>query len=166
MSTRTEYRTCPFCEATCGLEVSLDGDSVTRVKGDEDDVLSHGFICPKATGLKALPEDPDRIRTPLVRDAGGTLRPASWDEALAAIDAGLSPVLGDDRNAVAAYLGNPNAHNLDAMVYGRVLLKALGPRTSTRPRPSTRCPNRSRPASCSGRSSACPCRTWTAASTC
>jgi anaerobic selenocysteine-containing dehydrogenase len=126
VSTRTEYRTCPFCEATCGLEVTLDGDSVTRVTGDEDDVLSHGFICPKATGLKALPEDPDRIRTPLVRDAGGTLRPASWDEALAAIDAGLSPILGDDRNAVAAYLGNPNAHNLDAMVYGRVLLKALG----------------------------------------
>ena len=28
----------------------------------------------------------------------------------------------------AAYLGNPNAHNLDALLYGRVLLKALGTR--------------------------------------
>jgi anaerobic selenocysteine-containing dehydrogenase len=126
VSLRTEYRTCPFCEATCGLELTLDGDTVTRVKGDDDDVLSHGFICPKATGIKALPEDPDRIRTPLVRDANGDLQPASWDEALAAIDAGLAPILAEDRNAVAAYLGNPNAHNLDAMVYSRVLLKALG----------------------------------------
>ena len=83
VSVRTEYRTCPFCEATCGLEVTLDGDAVTRIRGDEEDVLSHGFICPKATGLRALPEDPDRLRTPLVRDADGTLAPASWDEALA-----------------------------------------------------------------------------------
>ena len=84
MSVRTEYRTCPFCEATCGLEVTLDGDAVTRIRCDEDDVLSHGFLCPKATGLRALPEDPDRLRTPLVRDAAGKLQPASWDEALAA----------------------------------------------------------------------------------
>jgi anaerobic selenocysteine-containing dehydrogenase len=126
VSVRTAYRTCPFCEATCGLEVTLDGDAVTKIRGDEDDVLSHGFLCPKATGLRALPEDPDRLCTPLVRDAGGTLRPASWEEAFAAVDAGLSPILADDRNAVATYLGNPNAHNLDAMVYGRALLKALG----------------------------------------
>jgi anaerobic selenocysteine-containing dehydrogenase len=124
--TRTAYRTCPFCEATCGLELTLDGDRVTRVRGDADDVLSHGFICPKATGLQALPEDPDRLRTPLVRGADDRLAPASWDQALAAVDAGLSPILAEDRNAVAVYLGNPNAHNLDALVYGRVLLKALG----------------------------------------
>src|SRR5262249_37402342 len=31
-----------------------------------------------------------------------------------------------DRNAVGAYLGNPNAHNLGAMVNGKVLLQALG----------------------------------------
>jgi anaerobic selenocysteine-containing dehydrogenase len=119
----TAYRTCPFCEATCGLEVTLDGDRVTRVRGDADDVHSHGFLCPKGTGLKTLHEDPDRLRTPLV--AG---EPATWDEAFAAVDEGIGRVLADDRNAVAAYLGNPNAHNLDAMVYGPAVLRALGSR--------------------------------------
>ncbi|MDX6650511.1 MAG: hypothetical protein QOJ97_2462 [Solirubrobacteraceae bacterium] len=124
---RTAYRTCPFCEATCGLELTLDGDTVTKVRGDEADVLSHGFLCPKGTGMKALPEDPDRLRTPLVRDASGRLAPATWDEAFAAVDAGLRPILeAGDRNAVAAYVGNPNAHNLDSLVYGQVFLKALG----------------------------------------
>jgi anaerobic selenocysteine-containing dehydrogenase len=127
VSPRTEYRTCPFCEATCGLEVTLEGDTVTRIRGDEEDVLSHGFLCPKATGVKALHEDPDRLRTPLVRGASGQLEPASWDEAFAAVDEGLSRVLAaGDRDAVAVYLGNPSAHNLEAMLYGRVLLKALG----------------------------------------
>ena len=122
MEATTAYRTCPFCEATCGLELTLDGDRVARVRGDDADVHSHGFLCPKATGVKALHEDPDRIRTPLV---GG--RPASWDEAFAAIDAGLRPILAEHgRDAVAAYIGNPNAHNLDSMAYAPALLKALG----------------------------------------
>ena len=48
------YRTCPFCEATCGLEVEVDGDQVLSVRGDKADVFSRGFICPKTTGLKTL----------------------------------------------------------------------------------------------------------------
>ena len=124
MSPRTAYRTCPFCEATCGLELTLDGDRVTRVRGDDDDVHSHGFLCPKATGVQALHDDPDRLRTPLV---GG--RPASWEEALAAVDDGLSRVLeAGGRDAVAVYLGNPSAHNLESMIYAPVMLKALGSR--------------------------------------
>jgi anaerobic selenocysteine-containing dehydrogenase len=124
---RTAYRTCPLCEATCGLQLTLDGDRITAIKGDADDVFSHGFICPKGAAIRELHEDPDRIRTPLVRD-GGDLRPASWDEAFALIDDRLTPILAADRNAVAVYLGNPNAHNLDSLLYGRVLLKALSTR--------------------------------------
>src|SRR5690349_16313904 len=45
------YRTCPFCEATCGLEVTLRGDEVVSVRGDADDVFSRGFLCPKSQGL-------------------------------------------------------------------------------------------------------------------
>ncbi len=52
------YRTCPFCEATCGLEIETEGAEVISVRGDRDDVFSRGFICPKAYGLKQLHEDP------------------------------------------------------------------------------------------------------------
>ena len=64
---RTAFRTCPMCEATCGLELTLDGDRVTSIRGDKQDVLSHGFICPKGYALKELHDDPDRVRTPLLR---------------------------------------------------------------------------------------------------
>ena len=47
-ATQTHYRTCPFCEATCGLEIETRGDEVVAVRGDEQDVFSKGFICPKA----------------------------------------------------------------------------------------------------------------------
>jgi anaerobic selenocysteine-containing dehydrogenase len=122
--TRTEYRTCHLCEATCGLELHLDGDEITLVRGDRDDVFSHGFLCPKGTAIKQLEADPDRVRTPLVRD-GSTFRAVSWDEAFAVIDAGLAPIReqhGPD--ALAVYLGNPSAHNLSGLVYNRVILQA------------------------------------------
>ena len=96
---RVALRTCPLCEATCGLELTLEGDRVTAVRGDRDDVFSHGFICPKGAALGQLHDDPDRLRTPLIRD-GGRLREASWDEAFALIDARLGPILAADRNDV------------------------------------------------------------------
>jgi anaerobic selenocysteine-containing dehydrogenase len=124
------YRTCPLCEATCGLEIALSDDgAVKRVRGDAHDVFSHGFLCPKGVSLKELHDDPDRLRTPLHRDADGELAPCTWDEAFAAIDAGLSGVVErGGRDAVAVYIGNPGAHSMSVPLYGRVLLKALGNR--------------------------------------
>ncbi len=125
---RTALRTCPLCEATCGLELTLDGERLVGVRGDREDVFSHGFICPKGAALKELHSDPDRIRTPLIRQADGSFATASWDEAFALIDERLGPILAADRNAVGAYLGNPNAHNLSNILYNTVLLRALGSR--------------------------------------
>jgi anaerobic selenocysteine-containing dehydrogenase len=120
------FATCPLCEATCGLELTVSERGVDRIRGDADDVFSHGFICPKGASLKELHDDPDRLRTPLVRDAAGELRPASWDEAFAEIDRRLGAIWDEHgRQALGIYLGNPGAHNLSALVYGRVLLKAL-----------------------------------------
>src|SRR5213593_502842 len=128
MSAFTAYRTCPLCEATCGLEIQVEDGRVGKIRGDADDVFSHGFICPKGYALKELHADPDRVRTPLIRQADGSFTAATWDEAFALIDERLKPILAEDRNGVAVYLGNPNAHNLSNQLYGRVLLKALGTR--------------------------------------
>lgn len=127
-STSTHIHTCPICEATCGLQLELDGREVTKVRGDDENVFSKGFICPKGASIGELHSDPDRLTTPLVR-RDGELVEASWDEAFAAIECGLGPILADgDRNAVAAYVGNPNAHTLDGATHLRAMLKALGSR--------------------------------------
>ena len=122
----THYRTCPFCEATCGLEIETEGSEVVSVRGDADDVFSRGFICPKAYGVKQLNEDPDRLTTPLIR-RDGELVEASWDEAFEEIDRRLAPLIEEHgKNSVAVYLGNPNAHNLSALIHGPAWLRVLG----------------------------------------
>ena len=65
--TSTTFRTCPLCEATCGLEVTVRDGAVTRIRGDRDDVFSKGFICPKGSTLRQLHDDPDRLRAPVIR---------------------------------------------------------------------------------------------------
>src|SRR3954452_688689 len=121
------YRTCPFCEATCGLEVEHTDGRVTKVRGDAQDVFSKGFLCPKGVALKELHDDRDRLRTPMIRQGDGSFREASWEEALGLIAEKLPKVLeAGGRDACAVYLGNPSAHSLAATLYGRVLLKAIG----------------------------------------
>ena len=126
---RTAYRTCPLCEATCGLEITLRGDQVVRVRGDDADPFSRGFVCPKGTALGELHADPDRLRLPRVR-RGDALREVGWAEAFAEVERGLGAVVArHGRDAVGVYLGNPNAHNLAGALYVRPLLRALGTRS-------------------------------------
>jgi anaerobic selenocysteine-containing dehydrogenase len=125
---RVAFRTCPLCEATCGLEITVRGRRVVRVRGDADDVLSGGFVCPKGIAIGALHHDPDRLRRPLLRD-GQAWREASWEEAFSAVERGIGAVIErHSRGALAAYVGNPNVHNLAGSLYLRPLLRALGTR--------------------------------------
>ncbi len=122
------YRTCPLCEATCGLEVTHRDGEVIRIRGDREDVFSHGFICPKGSTLGKLDTDPDRITTPLVR-RGGVHVEATWDEAFEVITEKLAPLLAEDPNTVGFYLGNPNVHSMTGSLYVRPLVKMLRTRS-------------------------------------
>jgi anaerobic selenocysteine-containing dehydrogenase len=126
---RTVFRTCPLCEATCGLEITVNPqEQVVRIRGDQKDVFSHGFICPKGSTLKQLHEDPDRLRKPLVKRDGKHVE-VSWEEAWQVVNDGLEGVIErHGRGALSAYLGNPNAHNLGPQLFSAVMLRSMGSR--------------------------------------
>jgi anaerobic selenocysteine-containing dehydrogenase len=122
--TRTAYRTCPLCEAACGLELTVDGDRVVAARGDREHVFSHGFVCPKGATFGQLTDDPDRLRQPLVNG-----REASWEQAFDAVRAGLRKIIGSyGPHALAVYLGNPNAHTMSGGLYVTPLIRALASR--------------------------------------
>ncbi len=121
----THYRSCNLCEAMCGVAIEHDGERVLAIRGDERDPFSRGYICPKATGLRAIHEDPDRLRTPM-RRVGDRFEPISWKKAYEEAARGLLGVQEKHgKDAVGIYLGNPNVHNVGAMLYGPMLIRGL-----------------------------------------
>src|SRR5688572_4163213 len=122
----TAFAVCPLCEATCGLELAIDGDRITRVRGDREHVFSRGFICPKGAAFNKLVHDPDRLRRPRIRDrATTTWNEVGWLDALAAVEAGLARIV--DRyghDAIGMYLGNPNAHTMAGGLYMTPFVRA------------------------------------------
>jgi anaerobic selenocysteine-containing dehydrogenase len=83
---KVHLRTCPLCEAMCGLEIHVRDERVELIRADRDDVWSKGHLCPKGTTLGHLHHDPDRLRAPMLRQPDGTFREATWDEAFARCD--------------------------------------------------------------------------------
>ncbi|MHB8689608.1 MAG: molybdopterin-dependent oxidoreductase [Solirubrobacteraceae bacterium] len=127
--TDTIYRQCTLCEAHCGIKVEVDGGTVLRISGDPDDVLSRGYICPKAAALADIYEDPDRLRAPVKR-VGDRFVEIGWDEALTLAADGLRSV--QDRygaDALATYLGNPSAHSSGALA-GALVRELIGSRNN------------------------------------
>ncbi|WP_275976809.1 molybdopterin-dependent oxidoreductase [Polyangium aurulentum] len=120
------HRTCNVCEAMCGLRITVDDGRITDIRGDRDDVLSRGHICPKGPAMREVQDDPDRLRFPVRRTSTGWTR-VSWDEALREAAERLAAIQArSGRDAVGLYLGNPTAHGHAAILGSQVLALALG----------------------------------------
>ncbi len=124
-ASKTHYSTCTLCEAMCGIEVKTQGQEILSIKGDRENPFSQGYICPKASALKDLYDDPDRLRTP-VRKEGDKWIAISWEEAFSLTAKKLHSIQqAHGNNSVGIYLGNPNSHNMGAMLFGPYFYRAL-----------------------------------------
>ncbi|HET9890856.1 MAG TPA: molybdopterin-dependent oxidoreductase [Mycobacterium sp.] len=122
----THLRTCPLCEAMCGLEIHVDGGRVSGIRGNRGDVWSRGHLCPKGTSLAALHDDPDRIRQPMIK-VDGHWQEVTWDAAFRRCTELLTPVIEKyGIGAVTAYTGNPLAHSFSLARYAGVLMGMSG----------------------------------------
>lgn len=121
----THYRACHLCEAICGLEIKTQGEEILSIKGDKNDPLSHGYICPKATAIADIHNDPDRLRKPVKR-VGEKWQEISWHEA---IELSAQMLVEAQRkhgqNAVGFYAGNPGVHNYGNLTHGPLLRRAV-----------------------------------------
>lgn len=119
---------CNLCEAICGLELTIDGGRVTGVRGNPEDPLSRGHICPKGVAIGDIHADPDRLRHPVRRVGTGAearWEEISWDEAFDLVAERLAAAVNKDPDSLAIYLGNPNVHSLGSMTHGVTLAGAF-----------------------------------------
>jgi anaerobic selenocysteine-containing dehydrogenase len=122
---QTHYIACNLCEAICGLEIKLEDGQIRSIKGDKQDPISKGHICPKAVALQDIYYDPDRLKTP-IKKTENSWQKISWSQAFDEVASNLKNIQRQHgKNAVAVYLGNPTVHNLDAMLFGPMFFRTL-----------------------------------------
>ncbi|WP_327743499.1 molybdopterin-dependent oxidoreductase [Streptomyces europaeiscabiei] len=126
-TSRTTHQTsCNLCEAICGIEVTVEGDRVVAIRGDQRDPLSRGHVCPKSVAMADIYHDPDRLRQPM-RRRGTDWEPIQWDEAIELAGKALATISrAHGAKAVAAYFGNPTVHSLGGMTHGLTFAHMLG----------------------------------------
>ena len=115
---RVAHRICPLCEATCGLAIEVRGDEVVSIRGNDADVFSAGFVCPKAVALRDLHADPDRLRAPLVKRDGRFVE-VGWDEAFAEVERRLPAIQHQHGRDAVAVFGGGGLTNEKAYALGK-----------------------------------------------
>ena len=123
--TGTRLGVCNLCEAICGLKISFEDGRITSVRGNADDPLSRGYICPKGVSMADIYTDPDRLRRP-VRRVGDEWVEIGWDEAFDLVADGLAGAINEHGpDSLGIYLGNPSAHSLGSLTHGIGLIKTF-----------------------------------------
>ena len=85
--------TCRECPVGCGLIARTREGRAIKLEGNAAHPINQGGLCARGqAGLQGL-YDPDRIKTPLVKD-GANWKPATWDEALALVGGKLQAAKG------------------------------------------------------------------------
>tara|TARA_R110002096_G_scaffold164099_11_gene331818 strand:- start:5411 stop:8104 length:2694 start_codon:yes stop_codon:yes gene_type:complete len=72
---------CGYCGVGCRLDVVSEKNRVRRIDPVRDAAVNRGHLCVKGRYAHAWHHSEDRLTTPLIRE-GGSLREASWEEAL------------------------------------------------------------------------------------
>jgi len=89
---------CVECSVGCQRDVLTRDNRLIRIEGEWDAPLNNGLLCDKGRFLP-LEDDRARLLTPLVRK-NGSLKAATWDEAIEAIAKGINK--GEGLAAVAS----------------------------------------------------------------
>ncbi|MBX9365254.1 molybdopterin oxidoreductase family protein [Streptomyces sp. WAC04114] len=117
---------CPYCALQCGMNLTPAPDGTVEVSERADFPVNRGALCGKGRTAAAVLAPGVRLTSPLVRDEGGTLVPASWDEALDRIAAGLGRTRAQYGPDALGVFGGGGLTNEKAYTLGKFARVVLG----------------------------------------
>ncbi|HEU0146040.1 MAG TPA: molybdopterin-dependent oxidoreductase [Bradyrhizobium sp.] len=117
---------CNLCYVNCGIEILIEQDRITKVRGDRDNPKSQGYICNKAPRIPYYAHHRDRLTSPLRRRADGSFEAIDWDTAITEIAAKLREVAERHGGRSIGMYGGGGQGNHSGGPYSRSVLSALG----------------------------------------
>jgi formate dehydrogenase len=126
----TVHTFCRYCMASCGLEVTVEDNRVTKISADKQNPHSWHDFCAKGRTANQLVEHPRRLLKPMRRVGDGEYVEATWDEALRDIAARMNALIdADGPDAIGAYYGNPSGHSSSNVMFMNAWMDAVGTRS-------------------------------------
>ena len=126
VDTKTVHTFCRYCLASCGIEVTVEGNRVTKISADKQNPHTWQDFCAKGRTANQLVEHPRRILNPM-RRVGDTYVEATWDEAITDIAARMNALIdADGPDAIGLYYGNPSAFSSSNIIFMNGWLDAVG----------------------------------------
>jgi anaerobic selenocysteine-containing dehydrogenase len=117
---------CTLCYHSCGMEVLVEGDRVTKVRGLKDHPLNKGRLCPKGARVIELVYHPDRLRYPL-KKVNGEWKRISWEIALTEIADRLQRLKKEfGPESLSIFSGSIGVENLEMMECAQRFKGAFG----------------------------------------
>jgi formate dehydrogenase major subunit len=121
----TVRTTCGYCGVGCSLEVHIGATGIESVTPDRAGPVNRGHACVKGRFAHGFATSPDRLTTPLVRH-DGSLRPASWDEALEFIAVRLRRITAEHGPDSVAAISSARATNEENYLMQKLMRIAIG----------------------------------------
>jgi formate dehydrogenase len=122
----TVHTFCRYCMASCGLEVTVEGNRVLKIAADKQNPHSWHDFCAKGRTANQLVEHPRRILKPMRRVGDGYVE-ATWDEAIRDIAARMTALIdADGPDAIGTYYGNPSGHSSSNVMFMNAWMDAVG----------------------------------------
>ncbi|MCV7172220.1 molybdopterin-dependent oxidoreductase [Mycobacterium manitobense] len=129
MNTNTVHTFCRYCMASCGLEVTVEGNRIQKISADKQNPHSWHDFCAKGRTANQLVEHPRRIVRPM-RRVGDSYVEESWDVAIRDIAARMNALIDQDGpDAIGAYYGNPSGHSSSNVMFMNAWMDAIGTRS-------------------------------------
>ncbi|MFF4782153.1 molybdopterin oxidoreductase family protein [Streptomyces griseorubiginosus] len=116
---------CPYCALQCGMNLTPAPDGTVEVGERADFPVNRGALCGKGRTAPAVLSSRVRLTSPLVR-TGGTLVPATWDEALDRIAGGLARTRSEHGPDACGVFGGGGLTNEKAYTLGKFARIVLG----------------------------------------
>jgi len=115
------------CKVTLGLRQSSDGSEIVRADNRDKSGINGDFLCAKGRFGFDFVENPERLSKPLVRNAAGTLKPATWEHAFRVAGARLKEIRDSRGGAAIGVIGSnrtTNEENYLLQKFARTVLRS------------------------------------------
>ncbi|QQS13047.1 MAG: formate dehydrogenase subunit alpha [Rhodospirillales bacterium] len=125
-SARPTRTVCVYCGVGCEIEVATAGGRIVGARPAADAPVNKGHLCVKGRYAFGFEGADDRQLHPMLRNAAGGWRRASWDDALDRVAAELRRITDAHGPHAVGILGSARATNEDNYVAQKFARVAIG----------------------------------------